>query len=137
MSSQNIESTDLKDEITNFLSKIQNKYSGGADQKHLNQMYDIGIIIANRKFDKDRLINKLTIIINKRSDDPLKQVRDMKKRALLEALSKGVEDGSSDTYRQAYDQSNRYRYDGEKLEKRGYIDGVLDMINGIGKNILS
>ena len=46
------------DEISNFLSKIQNKYSGNAEQKHLNQLYNIGILCVNKSFNHKKLVEK-------------------------------------------------------------------------------
>lgn len=114
------------DEISSFISRIQNKYSNNAEQKHLNQMYDIGILIVNKEFNKDKLIDKLTKIIEKRSWDPLKKVREHKKKTLLNALQQGIDDAMSDEYRFAYNISNRYSYDSDKLKKRARIDSVLE-----------
>lgn len=116
------------DDITNFLSKIQNKYSGNAEQKHLNQLYDIGIMVANKNYNRDKLIKKLTKIVEDRSDDPIKKVREYKRVMLLEAFEKGIGDGLSDEYRLAYDKTNRYQYDSEKLKKRAHIDSVLNKL---------
>lgn len=114
------------DEISLFISRIQNKYSGNAEQKHLNQMYDIGVLIVNKNFNKTKLIEKLTKIIEERSKDSLKKVREYKKIALMDALNRGIDDAMSDEYRCAYDNSNRYQYDRERLKKRAHIDSVLD-----------
>lgn len=115
-----------EDEISSFLAKIQNKYSGDAEMKHLNQMYDIGIMIVNKNFNHQKLIQKLTKIIEKRSRDPIPQVREHKRRTLIDALKRGIQDASSDVYRYAYDNTNIYQYDAEKLAKRAHIDRVLD-----------
>lgn len=114
------------DEISSFLSKIQNKYSGNAEQKHLNQLYDIGILCVNKSFNHQKLVEKLTKIIEERSQDPLKKIRDHKRATLIAAFKKGIEDGLSEDYRSAYDGSNRYQYDSEKLKKRAHIDSVLN-----------
>ncbi len=117
-------------EITDFLSRIGNKYSDNADQKHLNQMYDIGIMLTNKKFNKEKMIVKLEHIIESRSSDPIQIVREHKRKSLIDALNKGIEDGLSDEYRLAYNSANKYQYDVDKLKKRAYIDGVLDSLNG-------
>lgn len=114
------------DEISSFLSKIQNKYSGNAEQKHLNQLYDIGILCVNKSFNHQKLVEKLTKIIEDRSQDPLKKIRDHKRSSLIAAFKKGIEDGLSDDYRLAYDSSNRYQYDSDKLKKRAHINSILD-----------
>ena len=114
------------DEISGFLSKIHNKYSGNAEQKHLNQLYDIGILCVNKSFNRQKLIVKITKIIEERSHDSLKNIRDLKKSALISAFKKGIEDGLSDDYRAVYDSSNRYQYDSDKLKKRARIDNVLN-----------
>lgn len=122
----NTDNVNLSDEISIFLSKIQNKYSGGAYQKHLNQMYDIGILVTNKDFNKDKLVKKLTHIIEIKSNDSIKKVRDSKRKALLQAFKRGIKDGLSDDYRLAYDESNTYQYDSYKIKKRAHIDYVLD-----------
>jgi hypothetical protein len=113
------------DEISQFLSRIQNKYSGNAEQKHLNQLYDIGIMCVNKKFNHQKLTQKLAKIIDERSCDPLKTVRDSKRDALISAFKQGILDGLSDEYRLAYDNSNTYQYDSEKLKKRAHMDFLL------------
>ena len=114
------------DEISNFLSKIQNKYSGNTQQKHLNQMYEIGILMTNKRFNRHKLIQKLTKIIEERTYDPIKKIKDHKHKILINALKKGVEDGMSEDYRMAYNKSGEYIYNTEKLKKRAYIDSILD-----------
>jgi len=115
----------MNDEISSYLGKITNKYSGNAEQKHLNQLYDIGILIVNNSFNHQKLAKKLTKIIEDRSFDTIKQVQDHKRQSLLDALKRGIEDGNSPEYRMAYDNTNRYQYDSEKLKKRAHIDSVL------------
>lgn len=124
---KNNSKTDISgDEIAVFLSKIQNKYSGNADQKHLNQLYDIGILIANKNFNHHKIVQKITKIIEERSQDSIKKIRDYKRHHLIEALKKGIEDGLSEEYRFAYDSSNKYVFNSERLKKRAYIDSVLN-----------
>lgn len=120
------ESNITSDEISSYLGRIQNKYSGNAEQKHLNQLYDIGILIVNKNFNHQKLVQKLTKIIEDRSQDPIKKIRDHKRQTLLAALERGIEDGMSDNYRLAYDNTNKYQYDSEKLKKRAHIDSVID-----------
>jgi hypothetical protein len=115
----------INDSISEFLSKIQNKYSGNAEQKHLNQLYDIGILVVNKNFNRQKIIQKITKIIEKRSNDPIKQIRDAKKEALLASFKKGIDDALSNEYRMAYDNTNKYQYDKEKLKIRARIDRVL------------
>jgi hypothetical protein len=119
----------MSDEISSFLSKIENKYSGNADQKHLNQMYDIGILVVNKNFNQKKLIQKITKIIEDRSKDQLKTIRELKRKSLMDAFKQGIEDASSPEYRYAYDDANQYQYSKEKLKKRAYIDGLLDKFN--------
>src|SRR5579872_2861230 len=83
------------DEILSFLSKIQNKYSSNAEQKHLNQMYDIGILCVNKKFNQQKLVQSLTKIIDERSKDPIRKVRDNKRASLIAAFKQGILDASS------------------------------------------
>ena len=45
---------------------------------------------------------------------------------LIDALKKGMEDGVSEIYRSAYNDSNIYNYDDKKLKKRAHIDYVLN-----------
>ena len=59
-----------------------------------------------------------------------------KRNKLIDALNKGIQDGSSDVYRKAYDSHCKYRYtDQELLEKRGRIDAVLNSVRS--KNAIS
>ena len=117
---------DYNNEIDLFLSKIQNKYSGNAYQKDLNQLYDVGILVVNKNFDRKKIVKKIKKMIKERSKDPIKQVRDAKKVSLFEAFKQGIKDAQSDVYRLAYDNTNTYQYDIEKLTKRAHIDSVLD-----------
>lgn len=120
------------DEIATLLSKIQNKYSGNAEQKHLNQLYDIGILIVNKNFNHHKIVQKLTKIIEERSRDPIKKIRDYKRQNLLDALKQGIVDGLSEEYRFAYNDTNKYIFNSERLKKRAYIDSVL---NGFEDNL--
>lgn len=85
------------DEITEFLHRIQNKYSNNTEHKHLKQLYDIGLKISNRNFNREKLINILTKLIDKCSQDPIQQVREYKRKKLLDAFKKGVNDGLEKT----------------------------------------
>ena len=115
------------DEISDFLSKMHNKYSGNADQKNLNRFYDIGILMTNKKFNKEKMLRKLNNILDEKSQSEIKEIRESKKLSLLKALEKGIEDGMSPEYREAYDSANKYRFsDRDKLKKRAYIDGVVN-----------
>ena len=113
-------------EIDKVLGQIKNKYSGNIEQKYLNQMYEIGILVTNKKFDKEKLNKKLSKMIDERSYDAIEIVRQAKRKDLLNAFKQGVKDGSTQEYRQAYDSTNTYQYTPEKLIKRGIIDGILD-----------
>ena len=81
---------------------------------------------VNKRFDYQRMMRLLTKVIDERSKDPIKKIRDEKRSALIAAFKRGVDDASSDEYRMAYDNSNRYQYDSEKLKKRAYIDSIID-----------
>lgn len=113
-------------DVTDLLAMIQNKYSNNAEQKHLNQLYDIGILTVNHPFNYDKLIQKLTKIIDERSYDPVKKIREAKRVSLINAFKQGVQDAMTDEYRNAYDGLNRYRFNAECLKKKGHIDSVLD-----------
>lgn len=89
------------DEVTEFLFRIQNKYSNNAEQKQLKQLYDIGLKISNRNFNRDKLIEILTKLIDKGSQDSIQIVREYKRKKLLDAFKKGVSDGLKKT-RQYY-----------------------------------
>lgn len=126
----------MNQDITDFLSKIANKYSDNAEQKHLNQMYNIGIMLTNKKFNKEKMIKKIEKIIDIRSQDAIEQVREHKRKSLIDALNRGIEDGLSDEYRMAYNSANQYQYnDVEKLKKRAYIDGIIDSLNSFTSNM--
>lgn len=114
-----------KSEITKYLNILLNKYSGNTYQNDLNELYDIGILIVNGKYEGDRetIVKKLTNIIMTKSKD---YIGGGKKRDLLQALQRGMQDGLSDDYRLAYDNKNTYQYNSEKLKVRGHIDRVLN-----------
>lgn len=127
VSKDNIKNSNSLDEVDEFLNKISNKYSGNADMKYLNQMYDIGIMMSNKNFDKERLADKLSKIIDRKADHPIKRIRLHKKQQLLKALQQGIDDGASDEYRQAYDNAGKYQYDDKtNLVIRARIDAVLN-----------
>lgn len=86
------------DEVSEFLFRIQNKYSNNAEKKQLKQLYDIGLKISNRNFNRDKLINILTKLIDKGSQDSIQKVREYKRKKLLEAFKKGVNDGIEKTH---------------------------------------
>ena len=111
--------------ISSILSTIYNKYSGGAEQKHLCQLYDIGVILVNRKFNKIKIIQKINKIIDDRSYDVIKEARKHKKIQLIKALRRGITDAMSKEYRMAYNNSNEYRYDDEMICIRARIESVL------------
>lgn len=116
------------DEVSEMLNKISNKYTNDADMKHLNQIYDIGIMMANRKFNKHKLANKLSEIIDKYTYHPINDIREHKKKQLMTALQQGIDDGNSDDYRMAYDNAGKYKYnDKSSLIIRARIDAILDM----------
>lgn len=114
------------DEISSFLSQIHNKYSNNAEKKYLNQMYDIGILIANKKFNQQKLTDVINKILDKKSTDPIKKISDEKRKSLLDALKRGIKDGMSDDYMMAYNNSNKYQYDPEKLKKRARLDCLMN-----------
>ena len=116
----------MSDDITTFLAKIHNKYSNNAEQKHLNQMYNIGILVANKNFNREKLTRIIEKIIQKRSHDPIKKIKEQKRKSLIEAFKKGINDAISEEYMMAYDSSNKYQYDKEKLKKRAELDYLLD-----------
>lgn len=120
------ESLSKSDDISALIGRIQNKYSGNVEQKHLNQMYDIGILITNKKFNHQKLVPKLNKIIDERANDAIKKIRDHKRSMLIDALKTGIADGMSETYRKAYNTSNKYCYTTDILQKRAHIDRILD-----------
>lgn len=111
---------------TDFLSELSNKYSGNVEQKNLNEIYDIGLMIANKKFNQDKMIEKVSSIINKKAHSEISDIFISRKNQLIEALNNGIRDGKSDEYRLAYNSSNKYQYDKKSLTIRGRIDGVLN-----------
>lgn len=114
------------DEISSFLSQLHNKYSNNAEQKCLNQMYDIGILVANKKFNQEKLTNVINRILDKKSHDPIKKIKDDKRKSLLNAFKQGINDGLSEDYMTAYNNSNEYQYDSEKLKKRARLDYLIN-----------
>ena len=85
------------DEVSEFLFRIQNKYSGDTERKHLRQLYDIGLKISNRNFNREKLIIMLTKLIDRGSYDKIHKVREYKRKKLLEAFMKGVDNGLNKT----------------------------------------
>jgi hypothetical protein len=113
-----------EDEISSVITKIKKKYSDNADQKHLNQLYDVGILIANKKIN-DKFASKLSKIIDERSSNPIREVREAKRQMLLDAFKNGLNDGLSNEYRSVYDSSGNFQSDSAKLAKRAHIDKIL------------
>ena len=85
------------DEVSEFLFRIQNKYSGDTERKHLRQLYDIGLKISNRNFNREKLIIMLTKLIDRGSYDKIHKIREYKRKKLLEAFMKGVDNGLNKT----------------------------------------
>jgi hypothetical protein len=124
-----------KDEISSYLSQLHNKYSNNAEQKYLNQMYDIGILVANKPFNQKKMEEVINKILEKKSEDPIKRIKEEKKRSLIDAFKRGIEDGMSDDYAIAYNNANIYQYDSEKIKKRARIDYLMNQFNS--KNQIS
>lgn len=124
----NLDNQEEEDEISSFIDKIRKKYSDNADQKHLNQLYDIGILIANKKIN-DKFASKLSKIIDDRSSNPIREVRETKRQMLLDAFKKGINDGMSGEYRSVYDSSGNFQSDSDKLAKRAHIDRILTIFS--------
>jgi uncharacterized protein YpuA (DUF1002 family) len=120
---------DNNDDIKNILLKLENKYSGNAEQKHLNEMYDIGLLISNKEIDHKKMTIKLNNLIEKKAKSDIRELYERKKKSLIEALNHGINDGSSVEYRLAYDNSNKYQYNKRAISIRGRIDGVLNTLN--------
>jgi hypothetical protein len=116
----------ISSEINDFLSELTNKYSGNANQKDLNELYDIGLYVANVNYNKDKMIDKIDKIVEKKAKSEIKVISENKKKELLEAFKNGIRDGSSNEYRLAYNKSNKYQYNKKKLSIRGRINGVLN-----------
>jgi len=123
-----------KDEISSYLSQLHNKYSNNAEQKYLNQMYDIGILVANKPFNQKKMEEVINKILEKKSDDPIKRIKEEKKRSLIDAFKQGIEDGMSDDYVIAYNNTNTYQYDSEKIKKRARIDYLMNQFNSKNLN---
>lgn len=114
------------DEISSYLAQLHNKYSNNAEKKCLNQMYNIGVLVANKKFNQQKLTEVINKLLDKKSDDPIKKIRDDKRKSLLDAFKHGVKDGMSDDYMMVYDDSNKYNCDSEKLKKRARLDCLMN-----------
>ncbi len=80
------------DEFNTILSEIENKYSYSVDKQHLEQMYDIGIMMVNRKFNI-KIVDVLTNIIDDLTDDLIEDIRLEKRNELITALQNGIKDG--------------------------------------------
>jgi hypothetical protein len=86
------------DEVSAFLFRIQNKYSNNTEKKQLRQLYEIGLKISSRQFNRNELINILTKLIDKGSRDSIQKVREYKRKKLLDAFKKGINDGLKNIY---------------------------------------
>ena len=127
--SQNNQPKDLvEDDISSFLTSKINKYSTTQPVEMMNKMYSMGIFITNHKFDMNMLIKKLDIILDNYSESPLPNVKKSKRGQLINSLIKGIEDGNSNAYRNAYDESGKYVMTELMLQKRATIDRMNDKI---------
>jgi len=98
------------EELNNILTEIESKYSYSVDKQHLEQMYDIGILMVNKKFNI-KIVDVLTNIIDNLTDDLTEEIRIEKRNELITALQNGIKDGIKDT---------------ENIKNKSYIDRLLN-----------
>lgn len=87
------------DDVSEFLFRIQNKYSNNTEKIQLKKLYDIGYKISTRQFNREKLINTLTKLIDNMSRDSIKKIREYKRKRLLDAFKKGINDGLTNSHR--------------------------------------
>ena len=106
-------------EITNILSNLHDKYTNNIEQSTLNRLYNIGILIINKNYDHNKLVQILTDMITKLSADEIKENERIKRIKLIDALKSGINDATAIEYKTTY---NNYDF----LVKRALRDRVLD-----------
>jgi hypothetical protein len=117
--------------VSDHLNVIFSKYTDTADFKDLEQFYNVGILMANKPYNKEKMILKLKQIIDKRSKDDVPEIAKKKRKKMLESMNKGFGDSMDKSIRDAYDLNGKYNYDQNKsnLMKRARIDAVLKRSN--------
>lgn len=110
------------------LGTMFSKYVDSAHPLDLEQFYNVGIMIANRPFNRERMIDKLSSLINERSCDEVYEIQQNKREQLLDSLNQGFQDSLDPKIRNGYDMIGKYNYDSynrNRLSVRARIDGIL------------
>jgi hypothetical protein len=114
--------------VSDHLKSLFTRYADSADPTDLEQFYDVGILMANKPFNREIMILKLNRLIDQRSGDDVIEIRRNKKKQLLTSIGEGFRDSKDDAIMNAYDLKGVYGYDlpnRHRLRKRARIDGIL------------
>jgi hypothetical protein len=112
--------------ISAHLGTMFSKYADSAHPLDLEQFYNVGVLIANRPFDRERMVEKLNKQIDERSKDEVIAIQRNKRAQLLEKINRGFQDSLNEKTRNAYDLNGKYNYgDRERLRIRARIDALL------------
>lgn len=120
--------TDLNQstDVSSHLGSMFSKYADSAHPHDIEQFYNVGVMIANRPFDRDRMIDKLNHLIFERSKDKVVAIQRNKRSQLLDSMNRGFQDSLNEKIRNAYDLNGKYNYDNrDRLRKRARIDALL------------
>jgi hypothetical protein len=121
-----------KTAISNHLGTMFSKYTDSADPNDLEQFYNVGILIANKPFNRERMVSKLRRIITDKSKDDVIEIQQNKRIQLLEKMNQGYQNSLDRNIRDAYDVNGIYNYSTEhreRLRNRARIDATIKRMN--------
>lgn len=119
--------TDSKNNVDNHLNELNKIYTSDALPKHLDIMYEIGVVMTYKKYDKKKMSDKINTLIEKYSEDEIDKIKDRKKTQLINELKQAIYDCCDDNIIYAFDSKGNYMYDYyniNRLEKRARIDAI-------------
>jgi hypothetical protein len=111
--------------VVNCLSELDREYTNDALSEHLTMMYEIGVRMSFKEFDKEKMESKLNDIIEQFSQDNIDDIRLRKRSQLLAELRRAISDSKDSTIMKAYDEKGEYMYyDTDRLKRRAIIDAI-------------
>lgn len=119
--------TDSKNNVDNHLNELNKIYTSDALPKHLDIMYEIGVVMTYKKYDKKKMSDKINTLIEKYSEDEIDKIKDRKRTQLINELKQAIYDCCDDNIIYAFDSKGNYMYDYyniNRLEKRARIDAI-------------
>lgn len=119
---------DQKTPVSSHLGIMFSKYAESAHPLDLEQFYNVGVLIANKPFNRDKMVDRLGCLIEERSKDEVTDIQRKKREQLLECMNKGFMDSTNEKVRNAYDLNGKYNYNNShryRLRIRARIDGLL------------